>query len=78
MANLDIQKEKKTSGGKQSKEKTTKAERRAIQEAQRAMKAAAKGECLIYIFQCLRYSLLVKCSFRLLLVEMMQLRCIYC
>ncbi|KAL8546173.1 hypothetical protein ACS0TY_006043 [Phlomoides rotata] len=45
LANLEIQKEKKASGGKQSKEKTTtKAERRAIQEAQRAMKAAAKGE----------------------------------
>lgn len=47
-----MQKEKKASAGKQSKEKTTttKAERRAIQEAQRAMKAAAKGECLMYIF----------------------------
>lgn len=64
-----MQKEKKASAGKQSKEKTTttKAERRAIQEAQRAMKAAAKGECLMYIFHYFiffRYLPFVKCSFQ--------------
>ncbi|KAL0424557.1 UNVERIFIED_CONTAM: Translation initiation factor eIF-2B subunit delta [Sesamum radiatum] len=43
-ANMEVQKEKRAAGGKPLKEKTTKAERRAIQEAQRAAKAAAKGE----------------------------------
>lgn len=32
---------------KSLKDKTTKAERRAIQEAQRAAKAAAKGSCFV-------------------------------
>jgi len=32
------------------KDKTTKAERRAIQEAQRAAKAAAKGSCFVHYF----------------------------
>lgn len=39
-----MQKEKDAAGGKSSKEKTTKAERRAMQEAQRAAKAATKGK----------------------------------
>lgn len=39
-----MQKEKGTADGKPLKEKTTKAERRAMQEAQRAAKAAAKGK----------------------------------
>ncbi|KAK4426305.1 Translation initiation factor eIF-2B subunit delta [Sesamum alatum] len=43
-ANMEVQKEKRAAGGKPLKEKTTKAERRAMQEAQRAAKAAAKGE----------------------------------
>ncbi|KAK6128812.1 hypothetical protein DH2020_037448 [Rehmannia glutinosa] len=43
-ANMEVPKEKKPTGEKPLKEKTTKAERRAIQEAQRAAKAAAKGE----------------------------------
>ncbi|KAL0380961.1 UNVERIFIED_CONTAM: hypothetical protein Sangu_0160400 [Sesamum angustifolium] len=43
-ANMEVQKEKRAAGGKPLKDKTTKAERRAIQEAQRAAKAAAKGE----------------------------------
>ncbi|PIN26350.1 Translation initiation factor 2B, delta subunit (eIF-2Bdelta/GCD2) [Handroanthus impetiginosus] len=43
-ANVEMQKEQKAVSGKPLKEKTTKAERRAIQEAQRAAKAAAKGE----------------------------------
>ncbi|KAG8367011.1 hypothetical protein BUALT_Bualt16G0028000 [Buddleja alternifolia] len=43
-ANVEVQKEQKAGGGKPLKEKTTKAERRAMQEAQRAAKAAAKGE----------------------------------
>lgn len=39
-----MQKEKGTAAGKPLKEKTSKAERRAMQEAQRAAKAAAKGK----------------------------------
>ncbi|GFQ06577.1 translation initiation factor eif-2b subunit delta [Phtheirospermum japonicum] len=42
--NKEARKEKRATGEKPLKEKTTKAERRAIQEAQRAAKAAAKGE----------------------------------
>ncbi|EYU44301.1 hypothetical protein ABFS82_08G040500 [Erythranthe guttata] len=42
-ANVEIQ-ELRAVSGKQMKEKPTKAERRAIQEAQRAAKAAAKGQ----------------------------------
>ncbi|KAL3636514.1 hypothetical protein CASFOL_018813 [Castilleja foliolosa] len=42
--NKEAHKEKRAAGEKPLKEKTTKAERRAIQEAQRAAKAAAKGE----------------------------------
>ncbi|KAK6154916.1 hypothetical protein DH2020_009164 [Rehmannia glutinosa] len=41
---MDMSKEQSSVSGKPLKEKTTKAERRAIQEAQRAAKAAAKGE----------------------------------
>ncbi|KAI3462822.1 hypothetical protein Pfo_019485 [Paulownia fortunei] len=44
-ANMKVRKEKRAATGENPlKEKTTKAERRAIQEAQRAAKAAAKGE----------------------------------
>ncbi|XP_057768518.1 uncharacterized protein LOC130988640 isoform X2 [Salvia miltiorrhiza] len=43
-ANVEVQKEKGAAAGKPLKEKTTKAERRAMQEAQRAAKAATKGE----------------------------------
>ncbi|PIN12791.1 Translation initiation factor 2B, delta subunit (eIF-2Bdelta/GCD2) [Handroanthus impetiginosus] len=43
-ANTEMQKEKRATDAKPSKEKLGKAERRAIQEAQRAAKAAAKGE----------------------------------
>ncbi|KAL7135592.1 hypothetical protein ABFS83_11G108300 [Erythranthe nasuta] len=43
-ADKEVHKEKKVAGEKPLKEKTTKAERRAMQEAQRAAKAAAKGE----------------------------------
>ncbi|KAL1558928.1 translation initiation factor eIF-2B subunit delta-like isoform X1 [Salvia divinorum] len=43
-ADTEVQKEKATAAGKPLKEKTTKAERRAMQEAQRAAKAATKGE----------------------------------
>ncbi|KAL0430362.1 UNVERIFIED_CONTAM: Translation initiation factor eIF-2B subunit delta [Sesamum radiatum] len=46
-ANMEVQKEKRAAGGKPLKEKTTKAERRAIQEAQRAAKAAAKAKVLL-------------------------------
>ncbi|CAA0814325.1 NagB/RpiA/CoA transferase-like superfamily protein [Striga hermonthica] len=42
--NVEIGQEKRANGEKPLKNKTTKAERRAIQEAQRAAKAAAKGE----------------------------------
>lgn len=38
-----MQKDRSSTGPKPLKEKTTKAERRALQEAQRAAKAAAKG-----------------------------------
>lgn len=38
---------------KSLKEKTTKAERRALQEAQRAAKAAAKGACGRFILSCI-------------------------
>ncbi|KAK6129063.1 hypothetical protein DH2020_037197 [Rehmannia glutinosa] len=41
---MDMSKEQSSVSGKPLKEKTTKAERRAIQEAQRAAKAAAKGD----------------------------------
>ncbi|CAI9110001.1 OLC1v1009953C2 [Oldenlandia corymbosa var. corymbosa] len=41
-AGVEVQKDK--AGSKPLKEKTTKAERRALQEAQRAVKAAAKGD----------------------------------
>ncbi|KAL0332270.1 UNVERIFIED_CONTAM: Translation initiation factor eIF-2B subunit delta [Sesamum calycinum] len=43
-SNVEVQKEHRAVTGKPQKEKTTKAERRALQEAQRAAKAAAKGE----------------------------------
>ncbi|XP_041991020.1 translation initiation factor eIF-2B subunit delta-like [Salvia splendens] len=43
-ADAEVQKEKGAAAGKPLKEKTTKAERRAMQEAQRAAKAATKGE----------------------------------
>ncbi|KAI3452124.1 hypothetical protein Pfo_008789 [Paulownia fortunei] len=43
-ANVEMQKEQRAVSGKLLKEKTTKAERRAMQEAQRAAKAASKGE----------------------------------
>ncbi|KAL0450233.1 UNVERIFIED_CONTAM: Translation initiation factor eIF-2B subunit delta [Sesamum latifolium] len=43
-SNVEVQKEQRAVTGKPLKEKTTKAERRALQEAQRAAKAAAKGE----------------------------------
>ncbi|KAL3629534.1 hypothetical protein CASFOL_026756 [Castilleja foliolosa] len=42
-SNVEMQKEQSSVSEKPLKEKTTKAERRAIQEAQRAAKAAAKG-----------------------------------
>ncbi|KAL0350568.1 UNVERIFIED_CONTAM: Translation initiation factor eIF-2B subunit delta [Sesamum radiatum] len=42
-SNVEVQKEHRAVTGKPQKEKTTKAERRALQEAQRAAKAAAKG-----------------------------------
>lgn len=41
---MEVQKEQRAVSGKPLKEKTSKAERRALQEAQRAAKAAAKGE----------------------------------
>ncbi|KAL6572865.1 hypothetical protein OROHE_002341 [Orobanche hederae] len=41
---VDMREEQNSESGKPLKEKTTKAERRAIQEAQRAAKAATKGE----------------------------------
>ncbi|KAK4409775.1 Translation initiation factor eIF-2B subunit delta [Sesamum angolense] len=59
-ANMEVQKEKRAAGGKPLKEKTTKAERRAIQEAQRAAKAAAKGEYLMLIFHLEIFSSLQK------------------
>lgn len=40
---VEVQKDRSSTGQKPLKEKTTKAERRALQEAQRAAKAAAKG-----------------------------------
>ncbi|KAI3448923.1 hypothetical protein Pfo_005588 [Paulownia fortunei] len=43
-ANVEMQKEQRAVSGKPLKEKTTKAERRAMQEAQRAAKVAYKGE----------------------------------
>ncbi|KAH6806472.1 NagB/RpiA/CoA transferase-like superfamily protein [Perilla frutescens var. frutescens] len=43
-ANTEVQKEQGAAAGKPLKEKTTKAERRAMQEAQRAAKAAVKGD----------------------------------
>ncbi|KAK6129062.1 hypothetical protein DH2020_037196 [Rehmannia glutinosa] len=43
---MDMSKEQSSVSGKPLKEKTTKAERRAIQEAQRAAKAAAKVTCI--------------------------------
>ncbi|KAG8384528.1 hypothetical protein BUALT_Bualt04G0127300 [Buddleja alternifolia] len=43
VADVGVQKEQKAVDGKPLKDKTTKAERRAIQEAQRAAKAGAKG-----------------------------------
>lgn len=60
---MEVQKDKSAAGGKPLKEKTTKAERRAIQEAQRAAKAAAKGEYLVLVLRFWRYSLVLKCSF---------------
>ncbi|GER25114.1 translation initiation factor 2b, partial [Striga asiatica] len=43
-ANVEVRLGKRANDGKPLKEKTTKAERRAIQEAQRAAKAASKGQ----------------------------------
>ncbi|XP_073279807.1 translation initiation factor eIF2B subunit delta-like [Primulina huaijiensis] len=43
-ANMEMRKEQRPAGGKPLKEKTSKAERRASQEAQRAAKASARGE----------------------------------
>lgn len=51
-----MQKEQKAVSGKPLKEKTTKAERRAMQEAQRAAKAAAKGEHFLLVCSFWRYS----------------------
>ncbi|KAG6415666.1 hypothetical protein SASPL_123080 [Salvia splendens] len=46
-ADAEVQKEKGAAAGKPLKEKTTKAERRAMQEAQRAAKAATKGKYVV-------------------------------
>ncbi|XP_073293171.1 uncharacterized protein [Primulina huaijiensis] len=43
-ANVETRKEQRPAGGKPLKEKTSKAERRATQEAQRAAKVSARGE----------------------------------
>lgn len=50
-------KSQKENEPKSLKEKTTKAERRAIQEAQRAAKAAAKGSCIVQYLLCFPFSL---------------------
>lgn len=48
---MEVQNELESSS-KPPKEKTTKAERRALQEAQRAAKAAAKGSRIDLIYIC--------------------------
>lgn len=47
-ASMEVQNER-PANSKPLKEKMTKAERRALQEAQRAAKAAAKGACFSFV-----------------------------